>query len=297
MSFFSDLVTEGVIGVFQRLLTDLVAFASGTMAREHTLAIGILNSAFVVNATSALQTVGGALLAVKLAVDVTRQYILFASGDAEVNPIKAVRRTAYATAMMAGGPWIAREVFTWGASLSIMVAQTPAVPEAEPLAGVVAAFVAGAVPGAAKAFSFGIAIMLLIMLVLWLVIVFQTVVRAVELAFISAAAPVMAVGLTQQDEGVWAVWWKELVVLSLSQAVQMFFLTGFFGAIAAVVVGAVFSFHGFLLPLAWLFVAYKSPAVLRQMAYHSGVGQAMAGGVRSFATPAINRVILARLGR
>jgi len=297
MTFFSDLVTEGIMGFFQRLLTDLVAFAGGTMAREHMLAIGILNAPFVVNATGAMQTVGGALLAVKLAIDVTRQYILFASGDADVSPIKAVRRVAYAAAMMAGGPWIAREVFTWGAKLSIMVAQTPAVPEVEPLADVVAAFMVGAIPGTVAIFSFGVAIMLLIMLVFWMIIVFQTVVRAVELAFISVAAPVMAVGLTQQDEGTWAVWWKELIVLSLSQAVQMFFLTGFFGAIATIAVGAAFSFHGFLLPLAWLFVAYKSPAVLRQMAYHSGVGQAMASGVRSFATPAINKVILARIGR
>lgn len=297
MGFFSDLITDGVLSVFQRLLSDLVAFLAGTMAREHVLAVGILSSPFVVNATNGTQVIGGLLLAVKLAVDVTRQYILFASGDADVNPIKSFRRVAYAAAMMAGGPWIAREVFTWGANLSILIAQTPAAPEAQPLAVMVAGFAAGAVPGAAKAFTFAIAIMLLIILVLWLIIVFQTVVRAVELAFISAAAPIMAVGLTQQDEGVWAVWWKELIVLSLSQAVQMFFLTGFFGALTAIAVGAAFSFHGFLLPLAWLFVAYKSPAVLRQMAYHSGVGQAMAGGARSFATPAINRIISARLGR
>lgn len=285
MGFFIDLLLGGISAFFSRILVDVVSFASGVIAREHLVAIEILNSHFIINTTNSIQVIAGLLLSIKIAVDVTRQYILFASGDSDSNPVKVLRRAGYAAAMIAGGPWIAREVFTWGAQLSIMVAQTPVAEQINPFEAIVNSLVAAAVV------NFAVVIVILGALVFYCLILVQTIIRAVELAFITVAAPIMAVGLTYQEEGVWAVWWREMVVLSLSQAVQMFFLTGFFSAMTAIAHLEIFGLSSFLLPIAWLFVAYKSPAMLKQFAYHTGVGQSAYGAVRSYVSPAIRSLI------
>ena len=286
MGFFIDLLLGGISAFLSRILIDIVAFSGEVMANEHMMAVNILDSAFVINLTHSIQIVAGLLLSIKLAVEVTRQYILFASGDGDVSPIKAIRRTIYAGAMIAGGPWIAREVFTWGAQLSIMIAQTPIAAHINPFENIINALLVRSVV------NFAVVLVVLFALIFYYIILAQTVIRAVELAFISVSAPVMAVGLTDQNEGVWAVWWREMIVLAMSQAVQMFFLTGFFSSLVTIAhLEAELHLSSLILPIAWLYVAFKSPAMLKQYAHHTGVGQMASGAFRSYITPMIRRVV------
>jgi len=87
------------------------------------------------------------------------------------------------------------------------------------------------------------------------------------------SAPIMAVGLTRPDEGVWTVWWRELIVLSLSQAVQTFMIRGFLSTEVNMQFNS--SVLSLLMLIGWLWVAFKTPSVLRQFAYHTGMGSAV----------------------
>jgi len=286
VGFFIDLLLGGISAFLSRILIDVVAFAGRVIANEHEMAVNILDSTFVISLTHTIQIIAGLLLSIKLAVEVTRQYIMFASGDGDVSPIKAIRRVLYAGAMIAGGPWIAREVFIWGAQLSIMIAQTPVADQINPFENIVNSLLASTVV------NFAVILVILFALIFYYIVLIQTVIRAVELAFISVSAPIMAVGLTDQNEGIWAVWWREMVVLSMSQAVQMFFLTGFFSSLVAIAhLEAELHLSSLILPIAWLYVAFKSPAMLKQYAHHTGVGQAASGAFRTYITPAIRRAI------
>ena len=286
MGFFIDLLLGGISAFLSRILIDIVAFAGGLIANEHEMAVNILDSAFVINLTHNTQIIAGFLLAIKLAVDVTRQYIMFASGDGDVSPLKTIRRTIYAGAMIAGGPWIAREVFTWGAQLAIMIAQTPVAAQINPFENIINAMLLRTVV------NFAVVIVVMFALIFYFIVLIQTVIRAVELAFISISAPIMAVGLTDQNEGIWATWWREMVVLSMAQAVQMFFLTGFFSAMVAIAhLEADLHLSSLILPIAWLYVAFKSPAMLKQYAHHTGVGQVASGAFRTYVSPAIRRAV------
>jgi len=109
----------------------------------------------------------------------------------------------------------------------------------------------------------------------------QSIIRSVEIAFLSVAGPIMAVGLTGADEGAWAVWWRELIVVSMSQAVQMFMLTGFFSTIGGMLVGQPLNVYTLLVGVAWLWVAHRSPAVLRQFSYHTGTGSLASTAART----------------
>ncbi|MGB9847281.1 MAG: conjugal transfer protein TrbL family protein, partial [Desulfotomaculales bacterium] len=98
-------------------------------------------------------------------------------------------------------------------------------------------------------------------------------IRSVEVAVLAAVGPIMAVGLTRADEGVAAVWWRELIVLSLSQAVQVFLIKGLLSTFMTLTFGA--DILKLFLLIGWLWVAFRTPTVLRQYAYHSGLGGAI----------------------
>ena len=266
LAFITEALVAAINGFLIAAINDILAFFTGTIAREHEMALRLLDSAFVVGAIQVTQAVAGSLLALKISVEVLRSYIFFGTGNPDANPAKLVKRAMYAGMMIAAGPWLARSIFGYGATLAIAVSQVPLVGAgANPLAAL-----------AARPVNVGMGFILALgaMVVFWLLIYIQTIIRSVEVAFLAVAGPIMAVGLTGQDEGTWAVWWRELIVVALSQAVQMFMLTGFFAALGHMMAqpGARFNAYSMLTAIAWLWVAHKSPAVLKQFAYHTGAG-------------------------
>lgn len=282
--FFTEMLTRAINGFLLNMLNDVMAFFSGTIAREHEMALRILDSTFVVGAIGVTQVVAGSLLALKVSVEVLRNYILFASGSSDAHPAKLVKRAMYAAMMIAAGPWLARNVFGYGAYLAVAVSQIPVLADgANPL---------GALLTRPWAVGIGFLLAMGAMVVFWVLIFVQSIIRGVEVAFLAVAGPIMAVGLTGQDEGAWGVWWKELVVVSLSQAVQMLMLTGFFATLATDMAQPG-TFTGPVLMLtavAWLWVAYKTPAVLKQFAYHTGAGSLASSAVRT-GSSVVNMVI------
>lgn len=270
--FFGDLFTGAIHNFVANVLNDILAMLTTSIAREHEMALRLLDLAFVRGAIQLAQVVGGALLALKVAVEALRSYILFSTGSADVSPFKLAKRAIYAAALLMGSPWLARTVFGYGATLAVAVAQVPMIPEGtNPLQGLLRD----------HAISIGMLLLIGVTVVFWLLIYLQSIIRGVEIAFLSVAGPIMAVGLTGADEGAWAVWWRELVVVSMSQAVQMFMLTGFFSTMGGMLVGEGFSVYALLVGVAWLWVAHRSPAVLRQFAYHTGTGSLASTAART----------------
>lgn len=273
MGFLAEMLTTAINGFLINVLNDVLSFFTTTIAREHEMALRLLDLAFVRGAISLAQVVGGALLGLKVAVEALRSYILFSTGSADVSPFKLVKRAVYAAALLMGSPWLARTVFGYGATLAVAVAEVPALPEgANPLRAVL--LQTGGV-------GFGALLLLGAMVIFWLLIYLQSIIRSVEIAFLSVAGPIMAVGLTGADEGAWAVWWRELIVVSMSQAVQMFMLTGFFSTIGGMLVGQPLNVYTLLVGVAWLWVAHRSPAVLRQFSYHTGTGSLASTAART----------------
>ncbi|MBS3949752.1 MAG: hypothetical protein KGZ53_03695 [Peptococcaceae bacterium] len=268
-SFFSNILIRSINDFLVHVLNDVMGFFVGGIAREHEMALRILDQPFVVGAIQLAQVVAGSLLTLKIGVEILRNYILFSSGSSEVNPVKLVKRSMYAAMMIAGGPWLARNVFGYGAYLAVSISQVPLVAEgANPL---------GAILRGSVGAGFGFLLMFIAMVVFWALVYVQSIIRGVEVAFLSVSGPIMAVGLTGSDEGAWAVWWRELVVVSLSQAVQMLMLTGFFASLTA---GQVVNGYSMLVGVAWLWVAFKTPSVLKQFAYHTGTGSLASGATR-----------------
>ena len=266
--------------IFENALTTFAQFAGNEMA----LAMQILNSAYVQNAIALSQTVGGTLLALKVGVEATQTYILHLHGE-PVDPGGLVKRTAFAAGAIGAGPWMVKNVYLWGSSLADSVAQLASVnPNVHPLDTLIT-FTATA--------PFLIILTALIAIVIWALILIQMGIRSVEVAVLAAVGPIMAVGLTRADEGVAAVWWRELVVLSLSQAVQVFLIKGLLSTFMTLTFGA--DILKLFLLIGWLWVAFRTPTVLRQYAYHSGLGGAIGHTAQTAGTWYIMRRMFTRV--
>ncbi|WP_374713234.1 conjugal transfer protein TrbL family protein [Symbiobacterium terraclitae] len=107
-----------------------------------------------------------------------------------------------------------------------------------------------------------------------LLVKLQAAARGVELAVAYVVGPVMALSAIANDDylasGTLAVWWREVLVCSLTQVVQSLLIL----ALAHYVLAGGFDILRILMALPVLWVAVKSPTILRQYAYHSGVGKA-----------------------
>ncbi|MDN5347394.1 MAG: hypothetical protein PWP65_958 [Clostridia bacterium] len=254
------------------------------VGNELALALGILNSTYVINAISLSQLVAGSLLALKVGTEALQVYVLHTAGDPNADPGGLLRRTAMAAAIIGGVPWLVRTVYTWGGQLAMAVADLSAVNPTP------ANFLDTLVTAAPMPVF--MIITALAATVIWALILIQTGIRAVELAALAAVGPIMAVGLTSVNEGVAGVWWRELVVLSASQAVQTFLIKGFLATIMT------FTFNSDVLKLfmliGWLWVAFKTPTVLRQFAYHSGIGGVAVGAAQQAGTMYIMRRMLTK---
>lgn len=287
--FFVDMFLDMIAAFFSRIINDIIAMATGVLANEHRMAMDILNTGFIQSAITAAQWIAGSLLAIKTTLEMLRIYILFNTGDSGAYPERFLQRVIYSAAMIVGSPWLAQFVFKIGAEMAIAFSQIPVVDltDDNPLFVLVQRILFGG-----AVFNFGFSVILLFFVVFWLIIILQTTIRSVELAFACVSAPLMAIGLTHYEEGIWAAWWRNVVVLAMSQAVQMFFLTGFFSSIMGLVAMDVeITFVNLLLPCAWLYVAYRSPTMLKELSYHTGTGQMISGGVRSYVTPVIRSLI------
>ncbi|GEA16342.1 hypothetical protein E308F_25880 [Moorella sp. E308F] len=273
-------INKFLASIMENALTSFVSFTGEEMA----LALQILNSAYVENAVHLAQAVAGSLLAVKVGAEALQVYILHAHGDPGADPGGLLKRAAFAAAAIGCGPWAVKTVYTWGNELAVSVANLSAV-NPNPVN-----FIDTMVSLATTPILILIAD--LAALIIWALILIQTGIRAVEVAALAAAGPFMAVGLTRADEGVAAVWWRELVVLSASQALQTFLLKGFLATIVT------FTFNSDILKLflliGWLWVAFKTPSVLRQFAYHTGLGGAMGQAGQTAGTWYIMRRVFTR---
>ncbi|MBO8129279.1 MAG: hypothetical protein H0Z39_08800 [Peptococcaceae bacterium] len=276
VQMIQNAVSGFITGIFENAVNTFVGF----MGKEMQIALTVLDSPLVKNAVALAQVIGGSLLAVKLGVEALRAYVLWQGGDPGADAGGILRRAAIGAAAIGCIPWLTKQVYVFGNSLALQISQIPSQGSADSFFEALAD---------AVHLPFTLVITFIIALVLWLIILVQTAIRGVELGALAVCGPIMAVGLTAVNEGLFALWWRELLVLSMTQALQTLLLKGFL-AQTINPQGLV----GPLLMIAWLWVAVKTPNFLRQFAYHTGIGGAIGGVAQTGGTWLIVRKLMAR---
>lgn len=247
-----------------------------------------------------IEAVAWALLGLYIAYKAFHAYIMYNEGTADPDGsvlTKSILRTVIYVGISSA---LSLAVFQWGISFAATILSTPILSAAQSFHGIVGNIVA--LPGAAVGLGLALILGVGVGVILLLVVCFQIAIRGAELTIYYLAAPIVALGQMNPDGGTWSGWWANLVILSLSQAVQMTCFMGLVGTtqlltspadtawiahlirhmpIAAPVamqadalMTAVNVVMALLLMIGWLVVAIRGPHLLKQWSYHSGVGGA-----------------------
>lgn len=239
------------------------------------------------------QAVAGALLGLRLTWEIFQHHIVRGQGTPS-DVIGTVRNAAIAAFSIFAFPWLSVRVILFGNDLStsiVAVLGTQTNTLGSGLGNLVATALGGmAVTGGMLAPILAVvaAVILAVCVVLLLLIFVQAMIRTVEAYVAGVLAPVMAVGWVSESGGTAAAWWRSIIVLAMSQAVQTLLL---YTSIAIVTQSGVPTYLAPFLLLATLWVTYKTPHMIQEYSYHSGVGGGMASGGSMAANLVIRKMV------
>lgn len=255
---------------------------------------------WVQNVKMDIEAVAWTLLGLYTVYMALTRYILWNEGTADPEGsilMKSILRTAMYVALSG---FLATALFQWGLNLAGVITGATMLQAQQAMHGLLGNVMA--LPGALAGLALGLVLAILVGIMLLAVVCFQMAIRAAELVVYVVAAPLAALGQMQAGGGSWQGWWTNLVILSLSQAVQMLCFvgltqttqvlttnTGWMTALAhagpiiaapaaiptATLMTVLNLIFTIFLIIGWLIVAIRGPHLLKQWAYHSGVGGGM----------------------
>lgn len=245
------------------------------------------------------QAVAVSVLGLRLAWEAFHQYVLRSQGQS-TDVMGLVRNAAIAAFSIFAFPPLSVRLIQFANDLatnvmSVMGSQVGAFGSGigNMLGGAVTlgSAAAGPVGGAGGALAFAVlfVIVSLLAVVVLVLIFFQGMVRTVQAFAAGVLGPAMAVGWMSDGGGTAAAWWRSLLILCMSQAVQIMLL---YSATAISLAPGVPAYLRPFLFLATLWVTYQTPHSLQEYAFHSGVGGGAAGAGSMAASLALRMLLL-----
>ncbi len=264
------------------------------------LALIQANLSWVQNAKTDMEAVAWTILGFYVVYIAFTRYIMWNEGTADPDGSGLVKSILRAAIYVALSGFVATAMFQWGIALSGQITGGTMLSAQQAMHGLLGNIVA--LPGSLVGLALGLVLAVGVGVILLVVVCFQMPIRAAELVVYVIAAPLVGLGQMQSGGGVWNGWWTNLVILSLSQAVQMLCFVGLVestqvlttdpgwmhalisaGPIiaapvaipAATLMTALNVVFMIFLIIGWLIVAIRGPHLLKQWSYHSGVGGGM----------------------
>lgn len=272
---FGKLVEAALEFIFETIIDGMLSLMAGIMANVAASAAIVLEMTIVINAIQYSQILAGTILVVKVAYHALTTYILQQSGDSEADPGGLLIRTAQAAFVIAAVPWLVRNIYLFGSTVAQDISRLDGVnvEASEPLKQL---WLTASMGESVLLFAVG----MIFALVMLLIIVIQSFIRAGELAIIAASGALMALSISGQNNGWFSTWWKELLTISATQAIQILLVKLAFGVLQrSSEVGSVGefltnnTFVNLLLFIGILWVTIKAPNVLRGFIHSSGTGK------------------------
>lgn len=270
--------------IFSNFFNDLLNTFSVYIVDIMSLSQKVLEMPFVQNGVSYAQALAFALLSAKVLSEGINQYILYQSGDPDADPSGLIIRTGKSIAVISTLPWIVLQIFTFGTKVATDVATLGAGKMGTSDIALLSTYVVstGGLP---------IAIMGIIIVIMLLVVAIQATIRGAELALMAVLGPIMALNLTSNNQNIWSSWLKQVIIICVSQALQIFMIKGVFTLIATGV-----STGGLLLVFGWLWVTIKSPKYLQQFAHSTGFSGAVGGTAKQAGSMAVMKMVMSKGG-
>ncbi|NFL43540.1 hypothetical protein FDB61_17895 [Clostridium botulinum] len=281
MQDFLDFVSKCVNYFFSSFFSDLISFFGEILADIMGSAMNVLDLPLVVNATHYAQILAFTILVIKAMSEAYQTYILYQNGDPDSDPSGLLVRTAQAVAIIATLPWIVQQVFEFGSKVSHDVAGlnvgSTGISDFAFMASTIASSAGAVIP-----------LFLIIIAILFLIVAIQAAIRGAELTLMTVIGPIMAINLTANNRSIWSAWFKQLVIVCTSQALQILMLDG----TLSLLTNKSISGGGVIVLIGWLWTTIKTPKYVQQIAYSTGFTGAVGGTVKQAGSMALMRAMM-----
>ncbi|WP_054029115.1 conjugal transfer protein TrbL family protein [Bacillus sp. FJAT-28004] len=258
-AFFSGIAESAI-----KMLTDLLSGMSD-------MTTAVLNMAVVSNSILYAQALAGSILIMKFTYELWYNHILRANGDSDADVQGVMVRLVQAAAMIITVPWITTEVYKWGTAIATDIGKL----EGKNISAggdELKTMLIGALAASMGPLLIITAVVALFAIIVYLLILVQSFIRAAELAVVATVGSFMALGLTNPNSQAFQGWWRELLNISLAQAIQLFLVKCSFFAIA-INPKPEYPLLNVMIFAGFIWVTYKSPTILKQYIYSTGVGK------------------------
>ena len=229
----ADLIITAMGVILQRLFAAFATWILDAMA-------GIQADAFKMADSTATQTVlhitipvALALLGLRLAYGLAYDYLIWDSAGVNTRPTDLVKGVALAIGGMALSTLLVKSVWNFFVSIGLGIAGLGVFDHAASLINMGLQIVIGASSGVGPLLEILVECEYAAAFVLLLIGTVQTFVRVADMALYIVTGPIASIGLINRNQGIWAGWWKGLVVLAGSQAAQLFLVYFGFSALAS----------------------------------------------------------------
>ena len=280
----STLVANAIEKFIFHLLQGVLQFVGSAVGLFGQVSLMQTELPWVTVVRTDILTVTWTLFTLYFAYIALTRYILWHEGTADTDGsvlMKSVLRSALYIGLSAT---LATLVWTFGFNLANELVSSP-------MAGAITSVSRGLKPlqgmqgisSDVAVFVAGVGAMIIVIVALMIMLV-QFAIRSAEIVFYVLAGPLMGLGhLASPEGGVWARWWTNLVILSLSAAPQLLALKGMVASTTAVPVATATAHNiqplvlAWLMQLGWIVVGIRGPHMLKEWAYRSGAGSGFVG--------------------
>lgn len=277
---FIDMLIEMVEGFLTYIYTALIGVFSFGITDIMNTSMKVLKLDFVNSAISYSQKLALAILAAKVMSEGIQTYILRQNGDPDSDPTGLLVRTAQSVAVITCLPWIVEQVFTFGSKVmsdisSLYVGEVEIENMMEFVGGVINNGILMALAG-------------IIIIVTFIIIAIQIGIRGAELALMSVLGSIMALNLTSNNRSLWSSWFKQIIIICVSPAIQLFMINGALVLLTIEGFGKV----EVVLLFGWLWATVKAPAFVKQFAYTNGFSGAVGGTAKQASSMVLMRAMM-----
>ena len=257
-------------------------------------ALKINSLSWVKEATQVSVAVAAGLFAVRIGWEALSRYILWNEGTADQDGGQIWKGMLRVVMYGAAGTWLVQTVVKFGIWYGAALMAAPMADAVTNAQNIMPHLLA--IPGIVQQDLLVSVFAILVTIICIIIIGIQILVRGAELVFFTVAAPVVALGQFSTDGGIWNSWWRSLVVLSMSQAVQWLGIKGVVASMAIITnakspdAQAIWSLIGvatggigpaaigLFLAIGFAIATIRGPHLLREWSYRTGVGGFITSG-------------------
>lgn len=229
----ADLIITAMGVILQRLFAAFATWILDAMAGIQVDAYKMADSAATQHVLHLVIPIALALLALRLAYGLAYDYFVWDSAGINTRPTDLVKGLALAIGGMALSTLLVKSVWNFFVTISLGIAGIGVFDRSASLVNMGLQIVIGAATGVGPLLEILVELEYAAAFVLLLIAVFQTFVRVADMALYIVAGPIASIGLINRNQGIWAGWWKGLVVLAASQTTQLFLIYFGFSALAS----------------------------------------------------------------